>query len=66
MKITTTFPIFFSLFMILLLAGSGLAEDVNITIKHDRSGVADEIIKLKDFDFRTSAAGTGADETLEH
>ncbi len=46
MKITLTF-----LILSCLLAAPVCAEDLNITIKHDQSGIADEIIKLKDFDF---------------
>ncbi len=46
MKMTATFLILLS-----LSAVPVFAEDLNITIKHDQSGVADEIIKLKDFDF---------------
>ncbi len=39
------------LILLSLLTAPAFAEDLNITIKHDQSGVADEIIKLKDFDF---------------
>lgn len=36
---------------ICLLPAAGLAEDTTIIFKHDRTGIADEVIKLKDFDF---------------
>ncbi len=40
-----------TLISICLLPATGLAEDTNIIFKHDRTGVADEVNKMKDFDF---------------
>jgi tetratricopeptide (TPR) repeat protein len=34
-----------------LVPAAGLAEDTNIIFKHDQTGVADEVNKMKDFDF---------------
>ncbi len=39
------------LMSICLLPASGAAEDTNIIFKHDQTGVADEVNKMKDFDF---------------
>ena len=36
---------------ILLLPATGGAEDTNIIFKHDQTGIADEVNKMKDFDF---------------
>ena len=36
---------------ICLLPASGAAEDTNIIFKHDQTGIADEVNKIKDFDF---------------
>ena len=51
MKIKNTISMFFSILMICLIAGSVTGEDTNIIFKHDRTGVADEVNKMKDFDF---------------
>ncbi len=37
--------------VICLFPASGAAEDTNIIFKHDQTGVADEVNKIKDFDF---------------
>jgi len=37
--------------IIWLVPASGLCEDTNIIFKHDKTGVADEVNKMKDFDF---------------
>ncbi|MBC2716730.1 MAG: tetratricopeptide repeat protein [Desulfobacteraceae bacterium] len=36
---------------ICLVPASGFGEDTNIIFKHDKTGVADEVNKMKDFDF---------------
>jgi tetratricopeptide (TPR) repeat protein len=40
-----------SLLLVFLLAGPVAGEDTNIIFQHDRTGVADEVNKMKDFDF---------------
>ena len=37
--------------VICLVPASAFAEDTNIIFKHDKTGVADEVNKMKDFDF---------------
>jgi tetratricopeptide (TPR) repeat protein len=37
--------------VICLMPVAGFAEDTNIIFKHDKTGVADEVNKMKDFDF---------------
>ena len=37
--------------IICLVPVSGFSEDTNIIFKHDKTGVADEVNKMKDFDF---------------
>ena len=51
MKIKNTISLFISILMLCLIAGPVTGEDTNITFKHDRTGVADEVNKMKDFDF---------------
>ena len=46
-----TLPLVLSLLMIGLIVGPAAGEDTNIIFKHDRTGVADEANKMKDFDF---------------
>ncbi len=36
---------------ICLVPAAGFSEDTNIIFKHDKTGVADEVNKMKDFDF---------------
>ena len=51
MKIKDTISMIISMLMICLVAGPVTGEDTNIIFKHDRTGVADEVNKRKDFDF---------------
>jgi tetratricopeptide (TPR) repeat protein len=51
MKSNNTIPICVALLVVFLLAGPAAGEDTNITFKHDQTGVADEVNKMKDFDF---------------
>ncbi|SHJ05309.1 Tetratricopeptide repeat-containing protein [Malonomonas rubra DSM 5091] len=44
-------PMFISILMIGLLSGPAIGEDTNIVFKHDQTGIADEVNKMKDFDF---------------
>jgi len=49
---TSYFTKFIVISMIIwLVPASGLCEDTNIIFKHDKTGVADEVNKMKDFDF---------------
>jgi tetratricopeptide (TPR) repeat protein len=51
MKIKNTVSLFFSIVMVFLNVGPVAGEDTTIIFKHDRTGVADEVNKMKDFDF---------------
>lgn len=51
MKIKNTIPMIISMLMIFLIAGPVAGEDTNIIFKHDRTSVADEVNKVKDFEF---------------
>ncbi len=51
MKIKNSIQIITSILMLCLFVGSATAEDTNIIFKHDRTGIADEVNKIKDFDF---------------
>ncbi|SEA71198.1 Tetratricopeptide repeat-containing protein [Desulfuromusa kysingii] len=51
MNIKKTNLIIISLLALFLIAGPVSGEDTNIIFKHDRTGVADEVNKMKDFDF---------------
>jgi len=51
MKISNFIKMTISLLVICLVPASGFAEDTNIIFKHDKTGVADEVNKMKDFDF---------------
>ena len=51
MKINNTILMFISILTIFLIAGPVTGEDTNIILKHDRTGAADEVNKMKDFDF---------------
>ena len=51
MKIKNMMPLIISTLMFCLAAGAAIGEDTNIIFKHDQTGVADEVNKMKDFDF---------------
>ncbi len=51
MKISYFIKLTVSLLAICLVPASGFGEDTNIIFKHDKTGVADEVNKMKDFDF---------------
>jgi tetratricopeptide (TPR) repeat protein len=51
MKIKITVSLIFSILVIFLIVGPVTGEDTTIIFKHDRTGVADEINQMKDFDF---------------
>lgn len=51
MKTKNTIAMVISMLILCLLAGPVAGEDTNIILKHDRTGVADEVNKMKDFDF---------------
>lgn len=51
MKIKNIIPMIINLLLVFLIAGPVSGEDTNIIFKHDQSGVADEVNKIKDFDF---------------
>lgn len=44
-------PLIISILMLALMSGPAASEDTSIIFKHDRTGVADEVNKMKDFDF---------------
>lgn len=52
MSITRTISLIISILVVCLLAGTVSGEDTNIIFKHDQTGVADEVNKMKDFDFQ--------------
>jgi len=37
--------------LLFLVPAAGMGEDVNIIYKHDKSGMADEVIRMKEFDY---------------
>ena len=37
--------------LLFFIPAAGMGEDVNIIYKHDKSGVADEVIRMKEFDY---------------
>lgn len=45
-------PLIISMLIIGLFSGPVSGEDTNIIFRHDRTGVADEVNKMKDFDFK--------------
>ena len=51
MKISNFIKLTVSLLAFCLVPASGICEDTNIIFKHDKTGVADEVNKMKDFDF---------------
>ncbi len=51
MQRQNTIPLMISLLLIGLLVGPAVGEDTTIVIKQDQTGVADEVNKMKDFDF---------------
>ena len=51
MKISYFIKLIIISMIICLLPVSGFCEDTNIIFKHDKTGVADEVNKMKDFDF---------------
>jgi tetratricopeptide (TPR) repeat protein len=51
MKITNFIKLIIISMVISLIPASGLCEDTNIIFKHDKTGVADEVNQMKDFDF---------------
>lgn len=52
MKIKKIMPLIISTLMLCLAAGPAAGEDTNIIFKHDQTGVADEVNKIKEFDFQ--------------
>ena len=51
MKIFNFIQFIFITTIIILVPASGFSEDTNIIFKHDKTGVADEVNQMKDFDF---------------
>ncbi|MDA3895630.1 MAG: tetratricopeptide repeat protein [Desulfobacteraceae bacterium] len=51
MKTSNLIKFIFIATIICLFPASGFSEDTNIIFKHDKTGVADEVNKRKDFDF---------------
>ena len=51
MKTSNIIKSILALLVICLLPASGFSEDTNIIFKHDKTGIADEVNKMKDFDF---------------
>ncbi|HEY5673389.1 MAG TPA: tetratricopeptide repeat protein [Malonomonas sp.] len=51
MKIQNKNLMIISILMVCLVAGPVIGDDTNIIFKHDKTGVADEVNKRKDFDF---------------
>jgi len=51
MKTSDFIKLIFVSMIICLVPVAGLTEDTNIIFKHDQTGVADEVNKMKDFDF---------------
>ena len=51
MKISHIIKSILTLLVICLLPASGFSEDTNIIFKHDKTGVADEVNQMKNFDF---------------
>jgi tetratricopeptide (TPR) repeat protein len=52
MKIKNMIPLIISTLMLFMAVGPAAGEDTNIIFKHDKTGVADEVNKMKDFDFQ--------------
>ena len=52
MKIKNMMPLIIIALMLCLAAGPAAGEDTNIIFKHDKTGVADEVNKMKEFDFQ--------------
>lgn len=51
MKTSNFIYLIIILLTICLVPASGFCEDTNIIFKHDKTGVADEVNQMKDFDF---------------
>lgn len=51
MKPSVFIQFIFILVAVCLVPAAGLTEDTNIIFKHDQTGIADEVNKMKDFDF---------------
>jgi tetratricopeptide (TPR) repeat protein len=51
MKSSVFIPSLIILMAVCLIPAAGFCEDTNIIFKHDQTGVADEVNKIKDFDF---------------
>ncbi|MGB9499654.1 MAG: tetratricopeptide repeat protein [Dissulfuribacterales bacterium] len=52
MKIKNMIPLIIIAMLLCLAAGPAAGEDTNIIFKHDQTGVADEVNKMKEFDFQ--------------
>ena len=52
MKIKNMVALIIGTLMICITAGPAAGEDTNIIFKHDQTGVADEVNKMKEFDFQ--------------
>lgn len=51
MAIKNNISLIITILVLWLAPGAAIGEDTNIIFKHDKTGIADEVNKMKDFDF---------------